>query len=117
MDWHKFFLTIWLLITIGSLFTVTTIASLEKNVIIGFSEVGSETWGLATLMDAYFAFVLVGLWIWWREPGWIRGLLWMLGIFMLGNFTMAGYILIQMYRTPKFKIKHLFQKVQTIKES
>jgi hypothetical protein len=109
MNWPRFFLTIWLLLTIGALFTVTTIASLEKNVMIGFSEVGSEPWGLATLMDAYFGFILVGLWIWWREQHWVKGLLWMLGIFTLGNFAMAGYIIIQMYRTPNFQIQHLFQ--------
>lgn len=77
---------------------VTTWASLEANVLVGFQRLLADRWGVATLFDAYFGFLWFWLWIAYKEgrPG--RSLLWLLLLLTLGNLAMAAYVLVQVAR-------------------
>jgi hypothetical protein len=75
---------------------VTTWASLETNVLVGFQRLLADRWGVATLFDAYFGFLWFWLWIAYREDSPWRRLLWLLLLFALGNLAMAAYVMIQL---------------------
>ncbi|MBU6154470.1 MAG: DUF1475 family protein [Bdellovibrionales bacterium] len=70
---------------------VTTWASLEKNVFIGFEQLFSERWGIATLFDTYFSFLLLYLWIAYREKGALSRIVWLLLVLGLGTIAISGY--------------------------
>lgn len=55
----------------------------------------SIVWGRVSLIDVYVGFSIVGGWIIFRENNFVRSLLWILGIFVLGNFLACLYIWIQ----------------------
>lgn len=77
---------------------VTTWASLDANVLVGFQRVLADRWGVATLFDAYFGFLWFWLWIAYKEgtPG--RALLWAVLLAALGNLAMAAYVMVQLAR-------------------
>ena len=77
---------------------VTTWASLEANVLVGFQRLLADRWGIATLFDAYFGFLWFWLWILHKEPSLWRSLLWLLLLFALGNLAMAAYVMVQLAR-------------------
>jgi len=77
---------------------VTTWASLEANVLVGFQRLLADRWGVATLFDAYLGFLWFWLWIAYREASPGRSLLWLLLLFGLGNLAMAAYVMIQLGR-------------------
>lgn len=75
---------------------VTTWASLHENVIAALLRLGRDPWGLATLADAYFAFLTFWLWLAWKEAKWASSLGWLVAILLLGNLAMATYVLLQL---------------------
>jgi len=77
---------------------VTTWASLDANVLVGFQRLLADRWGVATLFDAYFGFLWFWLWILHKEGHLGRSLLWLLLLFALGNLAMAAYVMIQLAR-------------------
>jgi hypothetical protein len=77
---------------------VTTWASLDVNVLVGFQRLMADRWGLATLADAYFGFLWFWLWIVYKEASLGRSLLWLVLLFALGNLAMAAYVMIQLAR-------------------
>ena len=58
-----------------------------------FGRIIALPWGLATLVDVYIGFILVGLWIFWREADAVRALLCFLPLLLLGNLYACLYIL------------------------
>ena len=74
-----------------AMFSVTTWASLEKNVWIGFEQLFSERWGIATLFDTYFSFILLYLWIASREKGLLDRAIWLVLVLSLGTIAISGY--------------------------
>lgn len=92
-------LALWFVLVILAMLAVTTWASLQHDVVEGFLRVVREPWGLATLMDAYFAFAAFGLWVAWKEACWASRLAWLVAIALLGNFAMAAYVLLQLRRS------------------
>jgi hypothetical protein len=58
-------------------------------------------WFIATLFDAYFAFLTFWLWVAYKERTWSRRLSWLLAICLLGNIAMAIYMLIVLFRLPR----------------
>ena len=95
---RKLPLALWFSFVIVSLLAVTTYASLQHDVVEGFLRVVREPWGLATLMDAYFAFAAFGLWVCWKERCWPARLAWLAAILLLGNLAMAAYALVALRR-------------------
>ena len=57
-------------------------------------------WFIATLVDTYLAFFTFWLWVAYKESSKLARAVWLLLIFALGNIAIAGYMLLQLYRTP-----------------
>ena len=94
----KRFLVLAFCAVLAAMLWVTVTASLDRSVLIAAVEIWDDPWGKATLFDAYFAFLTVYLWIAYRERGWGARLLWLLLILTLGNFAIATYFLLALYR-------------------
>ena len=82
----------------AAMVVVTTWASLDANVLVGFQRLLADRWGVATLFDAYFGFLWFWLWIAYKEASLGRSLLWLLLLFALGNLAMAAYVMVQLIR-------------------
>ena len=93
-------LTLWFTLVLFAMLGLTTWASLQENVLVAFLRLGRDPWGLATLLDAYFAFLAFWLWVAWREHRWLPRLAWLLAILALGNLAMAAYVLLALRRLP-----------------
>lgn len=61
---------------------------------------GNNPWLIATLFDAYFAFLWFWLWVAYKETSWLLRGLWLVLILLLGNMAMAAYMLIQLWKLP-----------------
>ena len=57
-------------------------------------------WFVATLFDTYFAFLTFFAWVAYKETSSVARILWLLAILTLGNFAIASYMLIQLFRLP-----------------
>lgn len=91
-------LRVWFVLCLATLSVLTLLASLERDVVSAARELVADPWGLATLADAYFAFVAVWLWIAWRERSWSGRTAWLAAILVLGNFAIAVYFLLALAR-------------------
>jgi hypothetical protein len=56
------------------------------------SEIWSLPWGKVTLIDLYIALALFGAWVAYRETGWIRTVIWWVGLATLGSLAAALYL-------------------------
>ncbi|MGQ0619753.1 MAG: DUF1475 family protein [Panacagrimonas sp.] len=61
---------------------------------------GNNPWLIATLFDAYFAFLWFWLWVAYKETSWVSRVVWLGLILLLGNMAMAAYVLIQLWTLP-----------------
>ena len=73
---------------------LTSEASLDRSVLVAASDLWTDPWFRATLFDAYFAFLAVYVWIWFRERSMVRRLAWLLLILSLGSMAIALYFLL-----------------------
>mgnify|MGYP000213689906 CR=1 FL=1 len=55
-------------------------------------------WTIATLIDAYYAFITFYVWVFYKETTSTGRLGWFVAIMLLGNMAMAGYVLLQLAR-------------------
>lgn len=94
------FLVVWFLLVLVAMAAVTTWAGRQENVLAAFVRLGRDPWGLATLLDAYFAFLAIWFWIAWKEGRWLPSLLWLIALLALGNFAIAAYLLLELWRAP-----------------
>jgi hypothetical protein len=63
-------------------------------------EVYLNPWFHVTLLDAYFAFLAVFVWVCWKETRPAARVLWGIAIALWGNFAMASYLLRELFRLP-----------------
>lgn len=77
----------------ATLLAGTVWASRDRSVVDAVRDLWPDPWFRVTLLDTYFGFLTVWLWIAWREPGIARKLLWAVLVAALGNFAIAGYLL------------------------
>jgi len=63
-------------------------------------EVYGNPWFQVTLLDAYFAFLTFYVWVAWKEQSAGARVLWFLTVILWGNFAMATYMLVQLFRVP-----------------
>ncbi len=77
---------------------VTVRASLHEGVFAAFPRLLRDPWGLATLFDAYFAFLTFFVWVAFRERTFAARAGWFVAIMTTGNMAMAVYILLQLRR-------------------
>ncbi len=86
------------IVIIVSMLGVTTWASLHTPLFSIPREVYSHPWFIATLFDAYWAFITFYVWVAWKESSLAARLLWLLSILALGNLAMAAYMLRELFR-------------------
>ncbi len=80
---------------------LSTWAALDQNVYQGLLYLLENRWGVATLADTYFCFLMVYLWIAYKETKWSQRLLWLgLGA-TLGSIALCLYGLIEIAKLPK----------------
>ena len=89
-------LQIWFTLVFLVLLGGTIYASLEKNVLQAYVDLGRDRWGLATLFDAYFGFIAFFLWVAYKEALLWKRALWLVLLLSLGNFAISGYALWQL---------------------
>jgi hypothetical protein len=91
----------------AALVAVSTWATLQLGVmdaireLIAHPRTYTQPWFIATVFDAYFAFLWFWLWVAYREKTWLSRIAWLVLIFSLGNMAMAGYVLLALRRLPK----------------
>lgn len=64
-------------------------------------EVFSHPWFIATLLDAYLAFVAFWVWVAWKEGSLGARVLWLLSILLWGNPAIALYMLLEIARVKR----------------
>jgi hypothetical protein len=64
-------------------------------------EVFSHPWFIATLLDAYFAFIAFWVWVAWKEGTNAAKGFWLVAILLWGNPAIAGYMLLELARVRK----------------
>lgn len=79
---------------------VTTWASGEVALWNTPKNLWAHPWVIATLFDTYFAFLTFWLWVAYKERGILAPIGWLLAILVTGNFAMATYVLIQLFKLP-----------------
>lgn len=73
--------------------------------------VGGHPWFIATLFDTYFAFLTFWAWVAYKETSNAVRVAWLFAILLLGNFAMATYLLIQLWKlSPGDSLDHLVLK-------
>jgi hypothetical protein len=95
------FLRLLFLVVIASMLWVTSWASLNQA--LGDfvrSATFRDRWVIATLFDAYWAFVAFYVWVAWKEQSLVARVLWFVTIIALGNIAMALYMLVELFRVP-----------------
>ncbi len=94
------FLRALFIVVIASMLGVTTWASLHTPLFAIPREVYTHPWFIATLVDAYWAFIAFYVWVAWKEQCLGARLLWFIAIIALGNIAMAAYLLRELFRLP-----------------
>jgi len=79
---------------------VTTWASMQVALWNMPRPVATHPWFIATLFDTYFAFLTFYGWVAYKERSILARIAWLIAILSLGNFAMATYMLIQLFRVP-----------------
>jgi hypothetical protein len=92
------FLRLLFLVIMASMLWVTSWASLQQS--LGDfvrSATFRDPWVIATLFDAYWAFISFYVWVAWKEQSLPARLLWFVAIILLGNLAMAAYMLRELF--------------------
>jgi len=79
-----------------SMMALTFTASLERGVFQAGRGLWPDPWFLATLLDAYFGFLIFYVWVAYKERTAASRILWFLLILALGNMAAAFYVLLQL---------------------
>ena len=95
------FLRILFLTVIVSMLAVTGWASSQCALFAIPREVFTHPWFIATLFDAYWAFIAFYVWVAWKEQTTAARILWFVAIILLGNLAMAAYMLVELFRIQK----------------
>lgn len=85
---------------IASMLAVTTWASLHTPLFAIPRDVFQHPWFIATLFDAYWAFIAFFVWVAWKEQSAGARSLWFIAIIALGNIAMAAYMLRELFAVP-----------------
>ena len=96
-DTQKNFLRVFCILILMVLLCVTVLASMDKNVFLGAKIVVQELWGLATLLDAYFAFYLFYFVVIFPVlDSALKKVIWFFAVGCLGSFALSGFVLFQL---------------------
>ncbi|MBL9186000.1 MAG: DUF1475 family protein [Opitutaceae bacterium] len=94
------FLRILFVVIVASMLAVITWASLHTPLFAIPREVFSHPWFIATLFDAYYAFIAFFVWVAWKEQSLAARVLWFVAIIALGNVAIGAYMLRELFRLP-----------------
>jgi hypothetical protein len=72
--------------------------SLESNLFKEWNFLGSIPWMRATLWDFYANAFVIYLWIFYKEPGILMKIVWLILMVCLGSIASCLYILIELFR-------------------
>jgi hypothetical protein len=84
-----------------SMSVLTVLAVQESSLTDAGSELWNNAWFRLTLADAYFGFLIVFLWVAYKEPTVKSKLVWFVLFVALGNMAVSAYILIQLFKDGK----------------
>lgn len=88
-------------VIIVSMLAVTGWASTQCAIFAIPRAVFTHPWFIATLFDAYWAFLTFFVWVAWKERAAAARLLWFVAIILWGNLAMAPYFLVELFRIQK----------------
>ena len=94
------FLRVLFAVVIASMLAVTSWASMHTPLFAIPRAVFTHPWFIATLFDAYWAFVAFYVWVAWKEQSLAARILWFIAIIALGNIAMAAYFLRELFHVP-----------------
>jgi hypothetical protein len=86
---------------IGVLVSMLAVTSWASSLCALFDiprEVFTHPWFIATLFDAYFAFIAFWVWVAWKEQALAARILWFIAIILWGNIAISIYMLIELFR-------------------
>lgn len=87
-------------VILASMLAVTSWAGMHTPLFSIPREVLSHPWFIATLVDAYWAFIIFYVWAAWKEQSIGARLLWFVAVVALGNIAMAVYFLRELFQVP-----------------
>lgn len=88
-------------VVLGSMLWVTTWAGLHQSLgAFARSATIRDPWVIATLFDAYWAFIAVYVWVAWKEQSLAARVLWFVAFIALGNMAIAAYFLRELCSVP-----------------
>lgn len=91
-------LRVFFIIVLVSMLWVTGWASLSCALWNTPREVATHPWFIATLFDAYWGFLTFFCWVCWKETSWLKRIVWLVLILLLGNIAMSAYVLNKLFR-------------------
>lgn len=94
------FLRVLFLTILASMLAVISWASLDTPLFAIPRDVISHPWFIATLFDAYWAFIVFFVWAAWKEQSTVARILWFISVIALGNVAMAVYFLRELFQVP-----------------
>ena len=95
------FLRVLFIVIIASMLAVTGWASLHQPLgEFARSATFRDPWVIATLFDAYWAFISFYVWVAWKEQSFPARVLWFVAIILLGNMAMSAYMLVELFAVP-----------------
>ncbi|MES1167691.1 MAG: DUF1475 family protein [Oleiharenicola lentus] len=95
------FLRLLFAVIIASMLAVTSWAGSHQALsAFAHSTTFRDPWVIATLFDAYWAFITFYVWVAWKEQSLLARVLWFVAIILLGNIAMAAYMLVQLFGVP-----------------
>jgi hypothetical protein len=77
---------------------LTVVAIQEASLTEAGSALWKDAWFRLTLADAYFGFLIVYLWVVYKERTLWARTVWFLLFMTLGNMAVSAYILIQLFK-------------------
>jgi hypothetical protein len=83
---------------LGCMLAVTSWASGQCALFAIPRDVFTHPWFIATLFDAYWAFVTFTVWVIWKEQSLAARILWFIAIILWGNIAMSLYMLAELFR-------------------
>src|SRR6478736_7059847 len=89
------------IVIIASMLGVTSWAGSQQSLsAFAHSATFRDPLVIATLFDAYWAFITFYAWVAWKEQSLGARLLWFVAIVLLGNLAMSAYMLAQLFAVP-----------------
>lgn len=94
------FLRLLFTVVLASMLGITTWASLQCPLFAIPRDVFTHPWFLATLLDAYWAFIAFFIFVAWKEQSLLARILWFIALILLGNIAIASYMLRELFAIP-----------------